>query len=556
MRRHSRGRSAGVARSHPSHGSELAPEAASVITVGDDRAVLSGYRLLRRLASGDRATVYLASSLHPADAGAPPSAPVALRIYEAGGDDARVAAEISAMTADATGTLPALVDVTALDDGRCVLAVERIGGPTLARLLTERTLEPGEAVTILAPIAIAVAGLAEAGFVHTRLAPSDVLVDGIGRPRLIGLGAVRRLDEVSSAIERTELLRAGHVALSQLVATVAEATRPHGSLERAVAAIRDAAAARPFVRSEALLERSLFESAAAAPVRGLLASTHQVSSHARCADAFDPSGAEASAAGAEPSRVVPTEASPPGGPEASPRTGVLRTLAALAQVPAEAFDYGARLADADPVTSLAARLRRALSARRRAVLVAALVGGAALVILLTLVPPAEAGSVEETGGASSAPVSPGAEPETQAATPGAAAENAAEGDVEVDLGDAGEQPDGGGAVDAATTEDPVAATAALLALREECLGALDAACLEQVDQAGSAIERADLAALSGAREGTAIPTDTFAIEAVAIAAEMGDAVLMTVPYDDPEREPASLLVMRSEAGWRLRELFD
>jgi hypothetical protein len=29
-----------------------------------------------------------------------------------------------------------------------------------------------------------------------------------------------------------------------------------------------------------------------------------------------------------------------------------------------------------------------------------------------------------------------------------------------------------------------------------------------------------------------------------------------VPFTDVEREPASLLLMRGEAGWRLRELFD
>ncbi|MFF2390102.1 hypothetical protein [Agromyces sp. NPDC058104] len=550
MRRHSRSRSAGAPRSRP----DLVPAPAAPL--GDGRAVISGYRLLRRLASGDRAGVYLASSLHPVESGSSPAAPVALRIYEAGCDDARVSVEISAMTADATGTLPALVDVTALDDGRCVLAVERVGGPTLARLLTERALEPGEAVTILAPIAVAVAGLAEAGFVHTRLAPNDVLIDGVGRPRLIGLGAVRRLDEVSSAIERTELLREGHAALSQLVAVVAEATRPQGSLDRAVAAIRDAAAARPFVRSEALLERTLFESAAASPVRGVLAGTAHSSSWTR------PPGTgevDDGGHGGGPEPVSPLDAATPASaPEPSARPGMLRTLAALAQLPADAFEHGARLADVGPVTSLAARLRRALAARRRAVLVAALAGGAALVLLLALVPPADTGSaggageVEAGASASTAAADGPGTDDAAAGGPGETAVESAEDHVPEGATAAEAQAPGG----AASEADPIGATRALLALREDCLGTLDAACLEQVDQAGSAIERADLAALSGAREGDPIAPGAFALDAVAIAAEMGDAVLMTVPYADPEREPASLLVMRGEAGWRLRELFD
>ncbi|WP_022887725.1 hypothetical protein [Agromyces italicus] len=550
MRRHRRGRSATT--SAPNTGTAKGSGPAHEPRAGDERAAISGYRLLRRLASGDRAAIFLANSLHTADGESSSRAVVALRIYEAGCDDALVAAEIAAMTADATGTLPALIDVTALDDGRCVLAVERLAGPTLARLLTERALEPGEAVTILAPIAVAVAGLAEAGFVHTRLAPNDVIIDGVGRPRLIGLGAIRRLDEVSSAIERTELIREGHAALSDLVAGVAEVTRPPGSLDRAVAAIRDAAAARPFVRSEALLERTLFESAAAAPVRGVPAGGQRGAVPGRVAESTGSGLATGPVESVRHGLVDdPTQravAAP------TPRRGLLSTLAALAQVPAEAVERGADLADVDPVTSFAARCRRALAARRRTVLVAALVGGAALVLLLALVPPADQQGVHDAGDtaaaaagaaagpASPAPASEGAVISDRGSAPG---DGSASGDAETTPG-----------ADGASIEDPVEATAELLARREDCFAALDTACLQQVNHAGSTIERADLGLISGAREGAEISPVAYSLDAVAIIAEMGDAVLMTLPYADPEREPASLLVMRSEAGWRLREIFD
>ena len=114
-----------------------------------------------------------------------------MRVYASSVPGESIATEIEAMTADTSGALPELYDVATLDDGRCCLAVERLPGPTLAGLLIGRTLDPGEAVTILAPVVVAVAELAESGFVHTRLSASDVILDATGRPRVIGLGALQ-----------------------------------------------------------------------------------------------------------------------------------------------------------------------------------------------------------------------------------------------------------------------------------------------------------------------------------------------------------------------------
>ena len=88
-----------------------------------------------------------------------------------------------------------------------------------------------------------------------------------------------------------------------------------------------------------------------------------------------------------------------------------------------------------------------------------------------------------------------------------------------------------------------------------CFATLDQACLAEVAQPDSAIERADLDLLAQARSGSALELDEFALDAITVSAEMGSAVLLSVPYADAQREPASLLVMRGEAGWRLRELF-
>jgi hypothetical protein len=294
------------------------------------------------------------------------------------------------------------------------------------------------------------------------------------------------------------------------------------------------------VRSEVLLERALFESAAAIAVRGLRAPNAPGPIPARLAVGDGSSGGVRGDATVEfgPGVVALTEhGGVPDDPAAAapPRRGLLGTLASLAQFPSEAVEHGAELADVDPAVSLLGRVRRALVARRRAVLVAALIGGAALVLMLTLVPPADPQAAPASGDS----VQAGGADGSGADAPAAATST--------------ELSEGAGAT---TVADPVGATTALLELRDACLAALDARCLEQVDQPGSAIERADLALLAGAREGVAIEPGEYALDAITVTAEMGDAVLMAVPRTAPESEPASLLVMRSEAGWRLRELFD
>jgi eukaryotic-like serine/threonine-protein kinase len=120
---------------------------------------LVGYRIVRRIASGARADVYLAAaesaavpepvglganadwapppSEGPREADRPTTVLVVLRVYAAGVADDEITNEIEAMSADATGTLPSLIDVANLEDGRCCLVVERLGGRPLSRLLGE-----------------------------------------------------------------------------------------------------------------------------------------------------------------------------------------------------------------------------------------------------------------------------------------------------------------------------------------------------------------------------------------------------------------------------------
>jgi hypothetical protein len=99
-------------------------------------------------------------------------------------------------------------------------------------------------------------------------------------------------------------------------------------------------------------------------------------------------------------------------------------------------------------------------------------------------------------------------------------------------------------------DDPIAAAIALLERREECFAELSLLCLEQVDQQASSALQADREAMrdmqaGGEAEFTSVdPIDARLVE------RLGDSVVVEL---GPKTNPASLLLMRSEAGWRIRD---
>jgi hypothetical protein len=123
------------------------------------------------------------------------------------------------------------------------------------------------------------------------------------------------------------------------------------------------------------------------------------------------------------------------------------------------------------------------------------------------------------------------------------------------------------AVNEAQPEDPVDAAARLLRARFECFAGspADQHCLDAVLQPGSAIEGSDRAELRlGDSVASASSRDYRAYE-VSLIERMGDAALLALAPraaatgtagTTAETKPASLLIVRGEAGWRLRELFE
>ncbi len=97
-------------------------------------------------------------------------------------------------------------------------------------------------------------------------------------------------------------------------------------------------------------------------------------------------------------------------------------------------------------------------------------------------------------------------------------------------------------------DDPVAAFGDLVQARNSCIRDLSILCLDTVLQAGSAAMDADAALIRSIERGDGSTELVDPVE-VRLAERMGDAALLTFEADS---EPASVLLVKTEAGWRIR----
>ncbi|MHA6667999.1 protein kinase domain-containing protein [Homoserinimonas sp. A447] len=454
---------------------------------------IGGYRIIRRLGSGSRADVYLGHAGRRPD-GTPELA--AVKVFKDGTPDEAIDAEITALSRLGHPHIVRLLDLATGPRNTPSLILQRLEPSGLARLLADRrSLEAGEAVTILAPLVAAVSELHRLGVTHGRIGPAAVLFDATGAPVLSGFGA-------STVITPGD---GQPITPAQLDANAGVST----DLDALTALVRSVLArvVDPAVRagdfSAWVAEQRRVPGYPAQLARGLFAFSDAVPVN------FSPDATQA---------VVPH------------RFDVGRAVSPVVDAPERtgAAEWTARQAERLPewlVDRLAGTVDAIRRVRRRVWLVAGS-GLLAVVVAITLaqVPEAapRAGNADATVDALTVPVQP-------------VAPSVAAGD------------------------DPVAAAVALLERREQCLRERSILCLDTVHQADSAAWHADATRIQGVEDGGELDEDVFAGSGVSIIDRMGDTVLLAV--DPGLGEPsgnatASVLMIRTEAGWRIRSLLE
>jgi hypothetical protein len=118
---------------------------------------------------------------------------------------------------------------------------------------------------------------------------------------------------------------------------------------------------------------------------------------------------------------------------------------------------------------------------------------------------------------------------------------------------AAEDPSIVAAEPALSGDDPIAAAAVLLDLRAGCFRSASLLCLDGVVQPGSSAEDADRAAVGAVQAGGEAPAPIVASQ-LELVERLGDSALVALGSSGAsEKQPASLLLMKGEAGWRIRD---
>lgn len=169
--------------------------------------VLGEYRAIELIGAGGSARVWRGQVIGSGEQ-------VALKVF--GADQLPTARREAALAAAVDHPhVVRVLDVLG-DDERAVLVTELATGGDLSDLLDRRDrLSPGETLTVLLPLAAALATAHERGIVHGDLSAQNILFDRAGRPLLADLGAGRAAAEGGGPVAATptdaapELARGG-----------------------------------------------------------------------------------------------------------------------------------------------------------------------------------------------------------------------------------------------------------------------------------------------------------------------------------------------------------
>lgn len=554
----------------------LFPSTGRVGTAGDGPPQVEGYEVGRVLGRGGSSTVWWAREQATGET-------VALKVLHttvSGDVDGarRLEREAGLLT---SLRRPHLLAVRALtqtgeDEPRPVLVLDHAPGGSLGALVRARgQLDPGEVVTVLVPVAGALADLHGQGLVHGDVAPGNVLLAERGRPVLADLG-IAELAGCGRVVPTVPIAPPGDVAASDEAGGPAdvEVQGRDGSGESVPATpgyvaperLRgEAAAAEGDVHGlgavawYALTGREPGRAPDRPPLvllapdapRALVELVEDCleADPGRRPRAEDVAARAFAAVAAEPVRLVPTD------PLAAPSEVITHRIRVEA----------ARSAQGAPEEEAGRR-----PGRRAALLGAGVVGVGALTVTAVLAwpsadgdtPRATAATTPSAAPAATAPVAP--TPPATAPTAAAPASTPAPTPQEP-------EPDPFAAL---TGEDPAAAVPDLAALRATAFAEMDGAALARADAAGSPALAQDQALLSdlsarGVRlEGLAFDVVSASAGPVADDGSVPVAVqVRTGPHrvvDDsgavrqqvPASEPvgATLLLERTDGTWRVREV--
>ncbi|TFD82822.1 hypothetical protein [Cryobacterium fucosi] len=511
--------------------------------------------MFRRLGASERADVYLGVPSGPVQAGiieAGTRPPVALKIFRPETAGAVIEREFRVLTETTGGRFASLVDVATLSDGRVCFVQEHLSGRRLSRLLGEDgRLAPGEAVTILAPILAALAELLALGYVHEGLSPSAVIFDPAGRPVLTGLGRLRELpppgpDRRNVAEEAERRVTAFALGVLDRVEPGRDAPVPGPA-----AWLGSISPGHPLRGLLDELERRLFAWAPATAVaQWAPAPDRTPGQEVGWASRRSIRGMLAGGGTGRPAGVpqrAEDERRESGGSDES--GGSWRLPGAVG---ARLRGLARLLADARIPDRLRDRGAEALRAHRGPILVGLLLAAAGAVLLLTL-------GYHPVGGRGNAAPAPGsASPAAPVPASSAASSAASPRQTPAPIAEPG---DAAADVAAVEGDEPVPAVRVLLRLRAGCIRAASVACLDGVDQAGSAALASDgQAARAGQQGESAVPVVEAGQTTPTLVERRGDVALVAVVLADASAEgdgkPASVLVVKGEAGWRIRQIFD
>jgi hypothetical protein len=100
-------------------------------------------------------------------------------------------------------------------------------------------------------------------------------------------------------------------------------------------------------------------------------------------------------------------------------------------------------------------------------------------------------------------------------------------------------------------DDPLLASTILLKARANCIRDLSILCLDNVDEASSAAFASDAALIQQVQGGGEIPKDSIPGNGqLTLSERLGDTALIGLGQGGG---PASILAIRTRAGWRIRD---